>query len=90
MELQIIEPGIGGDLCPGTSVSYHYSCYSEYGDEPIDSTHFRKKMSKTKLGQGDVLPGNEYRGAFYMFFPFIKIIIVPLLMVTLNCMCSTS
>ncbi|KAF2360057.1 FKBP-type peptidyl-prolyl cis-trans isomerase domain, partial [Trinorchestia longiramus] len=54
---KVVTPGVGGELTAGTTVRFHYSNYFEYGDEPMDSTYLRNKMAKSKIGQGDVLPG---------------------------------
>uniref|UniRef100_A0A2P2I7B5 peptidylprolyl isomerase n=2 Tax=Hirondellea gigas TaxID=1518452 RepID=A0A2P2I7B5_9CRUS len=52
---KIVKEGVGASLTAGTTVWFHYRCYLEYGDEPIDSTHLRGKTTKAKLGNGDVL-----------------------------------
>lgn len=62
-----MESGVGDDLPAGTSVRYHYNCYLEYCDEPIDSTHFRNRMGKTKLGDADVLQGIVRANKLYMW-----------------------
>ncbi|XP_045617503.2 inactive peptidyl-prolyl cis-trans isomerase FKBP6 [Procambarus clarkii] len=52
-----VRPGIGGDIPSGASVTFHYSSYLQYCDEPFDSTYLRNKPEKKIVDSGQLLAG---------------------------------
>lgn len=52
-----VSPGIGSDIPSGSVITFHYSAFLEYGDEPFDSTILRKKPERRTLDGLDLLPG---------------------------------
>lgn len=52
-----VRPGIGGDIPSRAYVTFHYSAYLQYSDEPFDSSWLRGKPEKKKLDFGELLPG---------------------------------
>ena len=57
VSLQVVSPGIGSDIPSGSIVTFHYSAFLEYSDEPFDSTHLRNKPERKRLDGPDMLVG---------------------------------
>ncbi|XP_068240501.1 inactive peptidyl-prolyl cis-trans isomerase FKBP6 isoform X2 [Palaemon carinicauda] len=52
-----VSPGVGSDIPSGAFVTFHYSAFLEYCDEPFDSTHLRNKPERKALDGPELLPG---------------------------------
>ncbi|XP_042211191.1 inactive peptidyl-prolyl cis-trans isomerase FKBP6-like [Homarus americanus] len=52
-----VRPGIGGGIPSGAAVTFHYSAYLQYCDEPFDSSYLRMKPEKQILDFRGLLPG---------------------------------
>lgn len=52
-----VRPGIGGDIPSKASVTFHYSAYLQFIDEPFDSSFLRNKPEKKVVDSGNMLPG---------------------------------
>lgn len=55
--LQEVKPGVGHCIPDGASVTFHYSAFLEYSDEPFDSTMLREQPERKLLDAGEMLPG---------------------------------
>lgn len=52
-----VKPGVGHCIPDGASVTFHYSAFLEYSDEPFDSTMLREQPERKLLDAGEMIPG---------------------------------
>lgn len=54
---RIVTPGDGPSVPEGALAYYHYRLYHEANPEPFDSTRFRRRPERQRVGIGSVLEG---------------------------------
>ncbi|XP_045171413.2 inactive peptidyl-prolyl cis-trans isomerase FKBP6-like isoform X2 [Mercenaria mercenaria] len=56
---QLLKHGSGPVVPPGSLVRIHFNGYLEYADEPFDSTRLQGRELRFRLGNGEVIDGQD-------------------------------